>query len=444
MKNTENAREKLKDFVKRVEDRTNDVLDDSLMDEDASSEQFDVNYTDIVKNSTKAKMSKLPWLIAICLILVIAIMLGLMFFKNNPKTLFTQTVDGLFDFLESNINDNVYDITDGNISLDYSIKSNDENMSLYENMSKVDFDADYIKDNAGDRSYINLKTTYDGEDFISANIYGDGNDTYIYSPNVADNYIKLSSNKLSYFGDGNDIKVILKGLNQAIDKIVADEKIYGKKQDVDIDGKIIKGYKIGLVIDSKNRNRVAETFINTLKANDELLTVVSKLKGVKTSDVKNSLENYLSKLKEELKKHEKLEILLYIDNQTNEFIKAETVSKLGNIVVTGKKDNQFSFTISNTNDGILTTGDFSFSVNDNKNKYVYDLYLKQTKNGKLLLESNVDLKYTSKKADSFQDVDVSNSAEMSKLTELERLSIYAKILGTPNLGQFLPLIKEII
>ena len=125
----------------------------------------------------------------------------------------------------------VDDITDGNISLDYSIKSNDENMSLYENMSKVDFDADYIKDNAGDRSYINLKTTYDGEDFISANIYGDGNGTYIYSPNVADNYIKLSSNKLSYFGDGNDIKVILKGLNQAIDKIVADEKIYGKKQD---------------------------------------------------------------------------------------------------------------------------------------------------------------------------------------------------------------------
>ena len=96
MKNTNNEKEKLKEFVKRVEDRTNDVLDDSLMDDDANSENINVDYTDIVKNSAKAKISKLPWLIAIFLIFIIAIILGFMFFSNNPKTLFTQTVDGLF------------------------------------------------------------------------------------------------------------------------------------------------------------------------------------------------------------------------------------------------------------------------------------------------------------------------------------------------------------
>ena len=68
MKDTEN---KIKEFVKRVEDRTNDALDDSLMDEDAKGENFNVNYTDIVKNSAKARFSKLPWLIAIFLILII-------------------------------------------------------------------------------------------------------------------------------------------------------------------------------------------------------------------------------------------------------------------------------------------------------------------------------------------------------------------------------------
>ena len=72
MKDTEN---KIKEFVKRVEDRTNDALDDSLLDEDAKTEKFDVDYTDIVKNSTKAKISKLPWLIAIFLILIISITL---------------------------------------------------------------------------------------------------------------------------------------------------------------------------------------------------------------------------------------------------------------------------------------------------------------------------------------------------------------------------------
>ena len=114
MKDTENNANKIKEFVKKVEDRTNDALDDSLMDEDAKSENFDVNYTDIVKNSAKDKMSKLPWLISIFLILIIAIMFCLTFFSSNPKTLFTQTVDGLFTYLEDNVNDNVYDIMDGN------------------------------------------------------------------------------------------------------------------------------------------------------------------------------------------------------------------------------------------------------------------------------------------------------------------------------------------
>ena len=69
MKDTENnTKNKIKEFVKKVEDRTNDALEDSLMDEDAKTENFNIDYTDIVKNSAKAKMSKLPWLIAIFLI----------------------------------------------------------------------------------------------------------------------------------------------------------------------------------------------------------------------------------------------------------------------------------------------------------------------------------------------------------------------------------------
>lgn len=81
MGNTANKKNKLKEFVEKVENNTNDALEDSLMDEDAKEENFDVDYTDIVKNSAKAKMSKLPWLVAIFLILIITIMLGFMFLE---------------------------------------------------------------------------------------------------------------------------------------------------------------------------------------------------------------------------------------------------------------------------------------------------------------------------------------------------------------------------
>ena len=441
MKDTNN---KIKEFVKRVEDRTNDALDDTLMDEDAKLENVNIDYTDIVKNSAKAKISKLPWLIAIFLILIIAIILGFMFFSNNPKTLFTQTVDGLFAYLEDNINDNVYDITDGNISLDMNFKSSDEKFEVYNNLSKVSFSADYVKNNASAKNYIDLKTTYDGSDFVSAKIYGDGNNTYIYSPVVDDNYFKLSSNKLSYFTNGNDIKIILKGINQAIDKVIADEKIYGSKEDLNINDKSIKSYKTKMVIDKNNRDRALETFINTLKANDEFVSVLANMKGVKNGDIKKSLENCMSRLKNYLKKCEKLEISLFTDEKTNDFIKAEALSKLGTISFERKEENKFVYIVSNVEDDTLVTGDFVFNVNDSKTKYTYNLNYKQTKNNKVLFESSIDLKYTSKKADNFEDIDVSDSTDITKVTELEKIAIYTKIMATSNLSQFLPIIKEII
>lgn len=441
MKDTNN---KIKEFVKRVEDRTNDALDDTLMDEDAKLENVNIDYTDIVKNSAKAKISKIPWLIAIFLILIIAIILGFMFFSNNPKTLFTQTVDGLFTYLEDNINDNVYDITDGNISLDMNFKSSDEKFEVYNNLSKVSFSADYVKNNASAKNYIDLKTTYDGSDFVSAKIYGDGNNTYIYSPVVDDNYFKLSSNKLSYFTNGNDIKIILKGINQAIDKVIADEKIYGSKEDLNINDKSIKSYKTKMVIDKNNRDRALETFINTLKANDEFVSVLANMKGVKNGDIKKSLENCMSRLKNYLKKCEKLEISLFTDEKTNDFIKAEALSKLGTISFERKEENKFVYIVSNVEDDTLVTGDFVFNVNDSKTKYTYNLNYKQTKNNKVLFESSIDLKYTSKKADNFEDIDVSESIDITKVTELEKIAIYTKIMATSNLSQFLPIIKEII
>ena len=109
MKNSQknsNRKNKILDFIQNVEDRANDTLEDTLMDDDAKNEGS-VVYDGIVKNSMQARMSKLPWLIAIFLILMISITFGLMFLGRNPKTLFTQTIDGMFSYLESNINDNV-------------------------------------------------------------------------------------------------------------------------------------------------------------------------------------------------------------------------------------------------------------------------------------------------------------------------------------------------
>ena len=185
-----NKKNKILDFVQKVEDRANDTLNDSLLDEDAKGENFNVSSSDIVKNSTKAKLSKIPWLIAIFLIIIISLMIGTMFFKNNPKTLFTQTIDGMFSYLENNFNDSAYDITDGNISLNYNLITDKENNQLNEDLNHIKWNIDYVLDSASNKAYIDLKTKYDDDNLLNLNVYSDDINTYIYIPSLYNKYIK--------------------------------------------------------------------------------------------------------------------------------------------------------------------------------------------------------------------------------------------------------------
>lgn len=424
MKDTENnAKNKIKEFVKKVEDRTNDALEDSLMDDDANLDNFDINYTDIVTNSARARMSKLPWLISIFLILIIAIILGFMFFRNNPKTLFTSTVDGLFDYLESSINDNVYDVMDGNLSLDYSVNTK-ENL-LSKDLDGMSLSADYVKDNLNSQIYMDVNINL--EEDIPMTLYSDGNNSYVSFSSFSEKYIKMNSNPLSYFIGGADSIIILKGLNQAIDKVISDEKIYSSKENISVNGENLKAYEMKLVIDSKNRDRVSDTFINTLKANDELTSVLAKMKGVSNDEIRNAFQNYLAKIKDELKKIDKFEILLYVDNKTNEFLRLDFKGE-GSLSLVSNGDNKYTYSKQNT-DGSLENGDFVFTFNESKTKYTFDLNYKKTLDGNILTESKIDLKFTSKKANSFKENEVIDNIHNNEMNELEKLDVYSKLMN---------------
>lgn len=439
MSNTSNNN-KLKEFVKKVENNTNDALEDSLMDDDAQQENFDVDYTDIVRNSTKARMSKLPWLVSIFLILVIAITLCLMFFKNNPKTLFMQTVDGLFSYLESNIDENVYDVIDGNVSLNLNFKGTDE---VLKSLSDTSLDIDYVKDNSSSQMYADVKViNNDGE--IPVTLYSDGKNTYFSVTSFSDKYIRMNSNPLSYFIGGSDTSIILKGINQAIDTALADEKIYGSKEDVSVGDKTLKAYKMTLSVDSKNRDRVADNFINTLKANDEFTRVLASMRGVSEADIRKSIENYLSKLKDVLARHDKLDISLYIDNKTREFIKMDINSNFVLVSLMSNGDNKYSYSISNKEDATLTNGEFSFTVNDSKTKYTVSFSGKEILNDKVIYENYIDLEYTCKKASSFIENTVLDNIQNNQMSEIEKLDFYAKLLSDPSFSKFLPIVQKMV
>jgi hypothetical protein len=438
MKNDDKSldKEKLEQFVSAVEDNTNEALEDSLLDEDAKGENFNVNYTDIVQNTKKDRISKLPWLIAIFLILIIAITFGMMFFQNNPKTIFTQKVDDLFNYVMDNINDNVYDITDGNIKLNYSIKTNDESNSLYSELSKITFDTDYIVDNANDLAYLNIKTKYDGQDYLKIDFYEDKNNIYIYPKDIYSKYIKVSNTKYHSI-NSQEIKTLLKGFNQAFDKVIAAEKITGSKQSIDINGKTVKAYASKFVVDKNNRDRVSKTFIDTLKSNDEVISILAKMKNTTKANINQALDKYLTKIQKALKKANKVELIIYTNRTTGEFLKFDLNSNDSSSSFVKENKNQYSYNTLDNSDKTNTSVNVNFDVNSSKTKYHVVLTSKETKDNNVLYDGSFDLKFTNKKANSFPKVDVSEASDWDNMSETDKLDIYTKLFSKSPMDKIL-------
>lgn len=421
------------EFAAKVLEDVNETLyyEDSLMDDDAK-EEVNVETSDTYKNSNKARLSKLPWLISIFLILAIAIFVGIMFLKNNPKTIFTVTVDNLFNVITSNINDNAYDIVEGNVNLDYEINSKIDS-EMFEELSKIVWNIDYVTDNSNERTHLDVQTEYDDQDFVNFDIYSDKDDMYVYPMELFDKYIRIPDyTHLNLSNGAKSIKSILNGLNQAIDKVVAAEKITGGKETITVNDEKVKVYVANLVIDDNNRNRILETLMNTLKANDEVVQALAKVKGVTVSDVKAAMDRYLPDIKNYFESLGNVDINLYIENSTNEFVKAEFLSDRLNIELVNNGKNEYSYMIDSDDLEVQISGVLAFNVNDDKSSYDVNITF-DVKNGVIeIMDGSIDLKVTSKQANSFDNVDVSNNIDVSALTDIDKFNIYTNIVTDNN------------
>ena len=430
----------MKDFVDKVEAHTNETLEDVLLDEDAKNEhKKNYKYEDIVKNNAKTRMSKLAWFTSVFLILIIALTVVAMFFERNPQTIFTMTIDKFFESITKNISDNNYEISKGKVQAKFNITSNDENKELYNNLSKLNFNIDYSLDNANNLSYVKLLATDDSSDALKLNVYSNKNDVYIYSKDMYDKYIKLSSSTKVKSITSKDIKNVLTGLNQAFDKVATSEKINSNKNFLDIFNKTMKVYETSLIIDNHNYKRVSQTFINTLKSNDQFMVSISKIKNKDSNEIKKSLNNYEKKLNKFFKENEKTEVKLYTDKKENTFIKGEISGKLESFTLTNNKDNS-DFVFSNSENKTVS-GNVSIVTNDAKTKNDIKLTFKEEQDGKTLRDGNIELSFTNKKANSFEKVNVENSVKEEDLSELEKLNIYTKLISNDKLSGFLGLLK---
>jgi len=376
------------DFVKKVEDNSNEILEDTLLDKEASMEDTrGFSYEDIVKISKKDKISKLPWLTAIFLIFIISLTVGYMFFRYNPQTLFTSTTDKFFTYITDKISDNSYDITKGKININYSY--GDDNLKM---------NAKYSLDSANGLSRLTLDDKID--------LYSDGKNYYVNDKDIYDGYLKFSSLSIDKV-KLSDVKIVLNAINQAIDKVSTSEKITGGKTNFDLGDKTIRVYESRLVID-KNYDRATDTFINSLKSNEEFLGVLSKILA---DDLKGNINGISDKIKNCLRDNT-LEIKIYTNMSDNSFIKGEI--NLGNDKIIINKDDNDSISFSFDTSKLHGTLDVNC-----KDKYVVMFDFSEYGKG--------DISFTSNKAGGFGKINIEKAIDYNTLTDEEKSVIESKI-----------------
>ena len=428
-------KKELDNFEKKIEDSINN--EDTLLDSEAAME--DASNYDLSSNSAKEKISKLPWLIAFFLIVIISITTCAMFLNSNPQTIFTMAIDKFFSSITDNISENAYDISKGNIKLDFNINSNDENSDLYRELSKNSFDINYRIDNSNDRSYFKINTNYEGSKSLNLNIYNDKKNMYVYYNDIYDKYIKYERNNTYKLIKGSDYKIILNGLNQAFDKVATSEMISGSKTNLDYDIKTLKVYESKLIIDKKNYKRVSNTFINSLKSNEGFISSLSNILNVSSSDTKKKLDKGGKLLKEFFKESDSFEIKLYTNRKTNDFIKGIFTCKIGSFEII-KKEDIYIFNLDDIKDSTKLDGNLKIVSNKKKTKHDLSLIINLSKEGKIY-NGNFDIVYTNNKASSFGKIGLKNYVKESDLNEIEKLELYSKLLEKPSLKEITKFMK---
>lgn len=425
----------LDNFEKKIEESINS--EDTLLDSEATL--ADTSNYDLSSNSTKERISKLPWLVAFFLIVIISITTCAMFLNSNPQTIFTMAIDKFFSSITENISENAYDISKGNIKIDFDLNSNDENSELLKELSKNSFDINYRIDNSNNKSYFKINNNYEGNKSLSFNLYNDKNNIYVYYYDIFDKYIKYEKDNSYKLIKSSDYKIILNGLNQAFDKVATSEKISGTKTNLDYDIKTLKVYESKLVVSKNNYKRVSDTFINSLKSNEEFISSISNISNVSSSDVKKNLDKVCNLLKKYFKKSNNFEVKLYTDRRTNDFIKGVFAGDLGSFEIMKKPDN-FIFNLDNKEDNIKLDGTFNVVSNRKKTKYdsslVFNIILGEKK-----YSGNFNVSYTNNKASSFGKVNIKDYVKDSDLSEIEKFEIYSKLLEKPSLKLLSQFIK---
>ncbi len=171
-----------------------------------------------ITNHTK-KRPKLVIFITVLIILSISILGISWYLSNNPKVIFTESINTIFNTLNQNIKETSYDLQKGKVDISYiKTTSTNENQILKVN-------SDYKIDRINKISETNLKIDLnDNKQELSLN--KENKKLYIKKDSKDEKYIQIN-NDFKYNYEPKEIKKVLNFINEALNNSIEGQKFFG-------------------------------------------------------------------------------------------------------------------------------------------------------------------------------------------------------------------------
>lgn len=368
------------------------------------------------------KKRKLGIVIAVFLILVL--IGGIVWYVFiGSKNIFKLAIDSSFNYLTNNIIN--YKTVNGTFSIDIDGSASDSaSDDMFKILNKLELSGNYGIDYKNKLIDLSLKSKYDGNELVDADIYMENGNGYIYLADIYDKYVKAPiddyDDMFSNIDKQDDYKILLNSIKIAILDALKDNYFTSTKEKVD--GKQLK--KTTLKLDHDNYMAIRKDVCNKLANDTDFLNSYSKVSGDTVAEIKESLKNDISDDSD----FEEVSISIYTTILTMKAVRIE-IEKFDNQIIVNENGDKYSFKLV---DDKKTVYDGEISVNGKKDNMTYNIRINDKENNSSIkVIFNNAVKYNGK----VDKKDVSNSVNIDSMTSDEVFGIYSNLLGSAGIKE---------
>lgn len=397
--------------------------------------------SDNLNVSETKKHKRNMWMVPMILIIFLVIILGFVFYiSRSSKMIFNNLINKTYKQINSSMIIDVKNIK-GSMSLQTEISTTDESLNeIFEILNNIYLAADYEIDYENEEAFIKLNTKYNNEKLVDADVFLEDSKGYVLLKDVYSKYLSTDVDGFDEIFEEVEItdehKIIVSEAKKALTKSLKSEYFTKEKVSIKINNENVSVVKNSLILNAEVVEKIKKDFLTYLKDNDKFIASLSDVTETDKDEILTSIEDELKTFDSEATYSNNTEVTMsiYTSGLMNNIVKMDLVvtseGEKTTIEFTEESENNYSIVLNSA--GSTINGSIKLLENNDETTKVEVSLTEPTSGTTIGLTIGMSVKYNTK----LTNVDISNSVDVSTLTEEEANEIITKLLenkGIQNL-----------